>query len=198
LGRILFSIKHQTIDHLMNTHRMFSRTLAFAMILCSASAGLHALPGRSCSEDSKPGEQHQFHNGHGARGLHERQNPVMKLLERSEHLQLSEEQELSLIRLSRSHRQERDAHRQSMKEAMKALENAAELRPFDEAAYRKVIESVQPVFVEGMLLRARHRSAIESVLNEDQLSKLKEIKGRFHKAKNLRGGPIPCDLVEQH
>ncbi|MEQ9822971.1 MAG: Spy/CpxP family protein refolding chaperone [Puniceicoccaceae bacterium] len=133
----------------------------------------------------------------GERGLRE---PGMGLLRMSAWLELTDAQESKILELSQQFRSDLEQHRSLAEAAWEKIDAVRSAESFDEVALREALESLQPIQLEGMVLRESYRHAIEAVLTDDQKAKLQAADWRRGKRDDWRSqgrGPRADSAVGQ-
>ncbi len=131
-----------------------------------------------------PGKQHPGE-------MREKMDPGRHLLRIADRLDLTDEQEMQILKLSQQFRKDMDANLASTQEARKTLRQMRENQSFDEDTFRKTLNALQPSMVEGMVLHAKYKDAIGEILTDEQKAKFDEMKGQFkdrvHHLKDAKG-----------
>jgi len=113
------------------------------------------------------------------RDMRQKMDPGRRLLKIADKLELSDDQEAQILRLSQSFRKEMDANFASTETSRETLHDMRKSKSFDEDTFRKAMQSVQPAMVEGMVIRAKYETALHDVLTQEQNAKLESMKEKF-------------------
>ncbi len=118
--------------------------------------------------------------------MHQKMDPGRHLLRIADRLELSDDQEIEILKTSQHFKKQMQANRESSKEVRESLREMRQSKSFDEDAFRKSMEALQPTLIDGMVLHAKYKDALAEILTDEQKSKLDRLKKHLKKrAKNF-------------
>ena len=119
--------------------------------------------------------------------MHRKMDPGRHLLRIADRLELSDDQEIAILKTSQNFKKQMKANRESAKEVKESLREMRQSKSFDEDAFRKSMEALQPTMIDGMVMRAKYKQALSEILTDEQNTKLEELKKNFIKrGKNFK------------
>lgn len=163
--------------------KYINKTLNLTLIAVFAVASLNAQPVAEAEDGPVCDQPFEFrgkpHKGDFHRNAAQKLDPGHRLLNLSARLELSDEQELQILKLSQNFRSEMDRNRESAKSAHETLKNMRENKAFDEDTFREAMAVIQPTMLEGMVLRAKYMEELGKVLTEDQKAEVEAMKAKL-------------------
>ena len=178
-------------------HKNIIKTWPLAISAALMAVTLQAKPAKERdlgAEFDQPVEINaKAHAGKPHEGLRGKMDPGRNLLRFADRLNLSDEQEVQILKLSQQFKNDMDANVQSSKGARETLKEMRENKAFDEDTFREAMAVIQPSMIEGMVIHAKYMESLGEVLTEEQQaqveemrSKLKERGERRHEAREDR------------
>jgi len=120
------------------------------------------------------------HGPHGpGGGPHAMHDPGMRLLQMSQRLDLTAEQESQILELSQAYRADREAHRKEGKSIREQMQALRESDSFDETELRSALEKAQPHHIEGIVMHAKYRNELNQILTDEQKTQIDSFKSRM-------------------
>ena len=108
-------------------------------------------------------------------------DPGMHLIQMGRKLDLTDEQESQILKLSQNFRAEIKANREKGEATRAKMTELRNSETFDEDAIRSTMQEAYPVMIDGMVLRAKYKSDLSKVLTDEQREEIKDLRKKMKK-----------------
>ena len=171
------------------------RVIALGLLLATPAM---AMPWNRGDDEKGRGDRHP--DGPPPMMHHEggfRMDPGMHLIQMGGKLDLTDEQESQILKLSQKFRADIKANHEKGEAIREKMDELRDSETFDETAIRSTMQEAYPVMIDGMVLHAKYKSELGKILTDKQKEELKtlreKMKKRFEHIKEKRmGDDAPC------